>query len=117
MNVFLIKLEQKELIGNSKLSSSPSHHRLEIMIPSEKKKEWLLKKKASFMKLILQICPDRLYNLRDIFKLIILRFKQSLLLNNENFLQLETLAKQVLTLKWITLMELTRLEMTENHNT
>ena len=68
------------------------------------------------MKLILQICPDRLYNLRDIFKLIILRFKQSLLLNNENFLQPETLAKQVLTLKWITLMELTRLEMIENHN-
>jgi hypothetical protein len=67
MNVFLIKLEQKELIGNSKLSLSPSHHRLEITIHSEKGKEWLLRKKASFMKLILQISPDRLYNLRDIF--------------------------------------------------
>jgi len=67
MNVFLIKLEQKELIGNSKRSSSPSNHQLEITIHSAREKERLLRKKASFMKLILQISPDRLYNLRDIF--------------------------------------------------
>jgi hypothetical protein len=51
------------------------------------------------MKLTLQISLDPPHNLKDIFKLTILRYKQLLLLNKENFSPLVTLVKRVLTLK------------------